>query len=103
MPKYTQDSIRESKYTQKHTKENYIMSDSNPFKIRLELLHMAKDLLMDEYHTKKEVMLEQWREAKDKTSPDGRLPAYPEYPPYPTELDILRKASILNDFISKSK
>jgi hypothetical protein len=75
------------------------MSDTSPFKIRLELLQMAKDLLMDEYYTKKEISLEYWRETKN----NSNTPSFPEMPAYPTELDILRKASILNDFISKAK
>jgi hypothetical protein len=79
------------------------MSDTSPFKIRLELLQMAKDLLMDEYYTKKETALEHWREVNNNSSAKGNAVSFPEMPPYPTELDILRKASILNDFISKAK
>jgi hypothetical protein len=63
---------------------------------------MAKDLLLEEYYTKKEHILEEWRELKNKTNSNENIPEIPKLPPYPTELDILRKATILNDFISKN-
>lgn len=79
------------------------MSDNSPFKIRLDLLQMAKDLLMEEYYAKKEHLLEEWRESRNVSSADGKPLPIPELPTYPTELDILRKASILNDFVSKGR
>lgn len=79
------------------------MTDISPFKIRLELLQMAKDLAMNEYYSKKEHLLEQWREYKDCDLQNGKKLPIPELPQYPTEADILKRASILNDFISKGK
>lgn len=76
------------------------MTDTNPFKIRLELLVMAKDLLMEEYYSKKDLILEQWRSKQD--SKKSQSPA-PELPSFPTEKNIIEKASALNAFISSGK
>jgi len=76
------------------------MSDINPYRIRFELLQMAKDLLMEEYYAKKEAAIEYWRELKNSQG-CTEFPSFPELPSYPTELDIVRKASILNDFVSR--
>ncbi|MFN4975280.1 MAG: hypothetical protein ACK5GV_08555 [Bacteroidota bacterium] len=73
------------------------MTNSNPFTIRLELLKMAKDLLMEEYYTKKEILLELGKSER------ADLQLSLEYPKFPNELDILAKATILNEFISKTK
>lgn len=80
------------------------MQNSNPFAIRLELINLAKDLLTDEYHTKKEYVMEQWRLNVELSRNTGGVPiGAPVLPAFPTEADILRKAEALNQFVSKTK
>ncbi len=74
------------------------MRDSSPFSIRLELLKMAKDMLLEEYYSKRDKILEEWQAAKAIDAEKSLK--IPEYPPYPPEVDILKKAAALNDFIS---
>jgi hypothetical protein len=80
------------------------MQPTNPFAIRLQLISLAKELLMDEYHTKKDHLLEQWRLNVELVRDKGEIPeGCPTLPEYPTEADILRKAEALNQFVSNSK
>ena len=67
-----------------------------PFEIRLNLLDMAKDLAMNDFHTKKEMVMEQWHRSSemDRTIPIPTLGAFP------TEEDIIAKAKMLNAFVS---
>ena len=67
-----------------------------PFEIRLNLLDMAKDLAMNDFHTKKEMVMEQWHRNSeiDRTIPVPQLGAFP------TEEDIIAKAKMLNAFVS---
>lgn len=75
-----------------------------PYEIRLDLISLAKDLLIDEYHTKREYVLEQWRNNREDTRAAGNVPVgAPKLPEFPTETDILRKAETLNTFVSKAK
>lgn len=73
-----------------------------PFEIRLELLKMAKDLLTEEYHGKKEQITGDWHTKVEAAKQSGSVP--PEHPPmpaYPTESDIITKATTLNGFVSQ--
>lgn len=80
------------------------MQNSNPFTIRLQLIQLAKDLLIDEYHTNREHILEKWRLDVDLTRTSGLTPqGCPSLPSYPSEVDILKKAEALNQFVSKTK
>ena len=75
-----------------------------PYEIRLELIVIAKDMLMDEYHSKKEYILEQWRNSREDCKSAGFEPiGAPRLPDFPTELEILNKATALNEFVSNSK
>jgi len=71
----------------------------NAYLIRLELLKMAKDLLMEEYHSKRSLIEQEWSYkisvVQDHTSIEA-----PKLPRYPTEHDIINKALGLNNFIS---
>lgn len=80
------------------------MQNANPFTIRLQLIQMAKDLLMEKYYADREYLLEQWRLNVEMAKANGGIPqGGPKLPDYPTELDILKKAEVLNQFVSKSK
>jgi len=80
-----------------------------PYEIRLELLKMAKDLLVEEYHSQKSALEQEWyskTEVEKHSMHEGKpyiLPEYPKMPDYPTEKDIMKKAKHLNGFISNQK
>jgi hypothetical protein len=72
-----------------------------PFEIRLELLKMAKDMLVDEYHSKRDTTSQDWQIKVENARHAGAQP--PEHPllsPYPSEADIINKAQTLNGFVS---
>lgn len=72
-----------------------------PFEIRLELLQMAKQMLVDEYQSKKEIMSQDWHVKVENARHAGAAPPeHPALPPYPTEADIIAKAHTLNGFVS---
>ena len=79
-----------------------------PFEIRLELLKMAKESLLDPYFGEKERRNEEWNRHLDIINRLGNhvdrenLPTAPELPPYPSSKDIIAKAKELNDFVSNS-
>lgn len=72
-----------------------------PFEIRLELLKLAKDMLEQEYHSKREVAHNNWQVASENARVQGQqLPNQPEHPPFPSEAEIIAKAQALNGFVS---
>ena len=78
------------------------MANLSPFEIRLELLKLAKDMLEQEYHSKREVTHNNWQVASENARIQGQqLPIQPEYPPFPSEADIIAKAQALNGFVSQ--
>lgn len=79
------------------------MSNMTPFEIRLDLLKMAKDLLMEEFQSKKAVISSEWNAKADWSKINSQpIPDHPALPSYPTETDIINKASSLNGFVSQS-
>ena len=74
-----------------------------PYEIRLELLKMAKDLLSDDFNTKKESAIHDWEVKVEAAKIAGtNAPEMPALPPYPTEEDIVKKAEALNNFVSQT-
>jgi proteasome lid subunit RPN8/RPN11 len=72
-----------------------------PFEIRLELLKMAKDMLNDEYYGKREQISNDWHVKVDSAKINGgTIPEHPGFPPYPSEAEIIAKATALNGFVS---
>lgn len=75
-----------------------------PFEIRLELLKMAKEMLEQDYFARREQISSDWNSqitlAMNNNS--ASLPAHPGFPDYPSELDVIQKAHVLNNFISKT-
>jgi hypothetical protein len=67
-----------------------------PYEIRFQLLEMAKDLLMQDFFSKKESVMQEWhmKLEVDKSTP------LPEIASFPNESDIIAKAKLLNSFIS---
>jgi hypothetical protein len=77
------------------------MSNLTPFEIRLELLKMAKDLLLEEYHSNKDRLINEWQVKVESAKLNGQaIPEHPAFPTYPTETDIITKAQSLNGFVS---
>ena len=95
------------------------MSNMTPFEIRLELLKMAKDMLVEEYFGKREQISNEWNLKADvakihcsEINEDwrikvevaklngGEIPSHPGYSAYPSEKDIITKAQELNGFVS---
>lgn len=78
------------------------MSNMTPFEIRLELLKMARDLLTDEFYSKKEQITSDWSTKVEVAKLNGgAIPNHPDMPPFPTEAEIIGKASTLNSFVSQ--
>jgi hypothetical protein len=78
------------------------MSNMTPFEIRLELLKMAKDMLEQEYHGKREKLANEWNVQVENARHAGTAaPVYPELPAFPSEAEIIKKATELNGFVSQ--
>ncbi len=78
------------------------MSNMTPFEIRLELLKMAKDMLVEEYYGKKEQVVQDWQVKVENARHNGSAPPeHPTMPNYPTEADVVAKATQLNGFVSQ--
>jgi hypothetical protein len=77
------------------------MSNMTPFEIRLELLKMAKDMLSEEYHGKREQVSNDWHTKVESAKLNGgSIPDHPGFPAYPSETEIITKAQVLNGFVS---
>ena len=74
-----------------------------PYEIRLELLKMAKDMLTDDYHTRRDCLSQQWHTQVDAAKIAGTTsPEFPAIPAFPTEEEIVKKAEALNQFVSQT-
>lgn len=77
------------------------MSNLTPFEIRLELLKMAKELLLEDYMSNKERLVNEWQVKVESAKLNGQpIPDHPAFTPYPSETDIINKAQALNGFVS---
>jgi len=77
------------------------MSNLTPFEIRLELLKMAKELLLEDFNSSKERLINEWQVKVESAKLNGQaIPEHPAFPTYPTENEIINKAQALNGFVS---
>ena len=77
------------------------MSNLTPFEIRLELLKMAKELLLEDFNSSKERLINEWQVKVESAKLNGQaIPDHPDFPTYPTENEIINKAQALNGFVS---
>ena len=77
------------------------MSNLTPFEIRLELLKMAKDLLMEQYYSEKDRLISGWQVKVEAAKLNGQqIAEHPSFRQYHTETDIINKAQTLNGFVS---
>lgn len=71
------------------------------YEIRLKLLEIAKDLLIEKYNQGEEVERLNWeRKATEAEKLGQSPPVFERYTQFPTEEDIVRKAKTLNLFVS---
>jgi hypothetical protein len=64
---------------------------------------MAKDMLEQDYHAKREGLQQQWHTQVDAAKIAGtQSPDFPALPPFPTEDEIVKKAEALNQFVSQT-
>lgn len=74
-----------------------------PFEIRLELLKMARDLLVDDFKSQKQSLVENWQQQVESAKVAGTpSPDYPVLPLFPTEDEIVKKSETLNAFVSQT-
>ena len=74
-----------------------------PYEIRLELLKMAKDMLTDDFHSKSNILQQQWHTQVEAAKIAGHeSPSIPALPSYPSEQEIIIKAEALNNFVSQT-
>ena len=74
------------------------------YEIRLELLKMAKDLLMEDWHSKRQVIENvyfQKREIAMSHEYSKHVVEYPDLPPVPSSNEITEIAGKLNEFVSR--
>jgi len=75
-----------------------------PFEIRLELVKLAKDMLSEEYHSKRNMVEQEWNnEVGAAINVSREPPKAPTLPNYFSEHDVIAKAISLNEFISGNK
>ena len=71
------------------------------YEIRLKLLEIAKDLLIEKYNQEEEVERLNWeRKASEAEKLGSTPPIFERHSQFPTEEDIVRKAKTLNYFVS---
>jgi len=69
----------------------------------LEILRMARELVINEHTDRRAEMHNQWLTESSELWRTRRIRlAYPPIPPYPTENDIIARARVLLDFVEKS-
>ena len=71
------------------------------YEIRLKLLEIAKDLLIERYNQDNEIDRINWDRKVNEAERDGNTPPkYERFAHFPTEEDIVKKAKTLNQFVS---
>ena len=68
-----------------------------PYEIRLELLHLAKEILSTPVHDKRSSLSDEYH-SKLHDANRGTLP-YPTMPDFPSSTDIISKAEELKKFV----
>ena len=93
--------VKSTHYTTLITHKEKSMSNLTPFEIRLELLKMAKDMLVEDYYGKREIVSNEYSTRCEVAKIHGtEIPTHPGFPAYPSESEIILKAQTLNGFVS---
>lgn len=70
--------------------------------INLEILKMAKDIVINAYVDRRAQIHNDWLAKSDELWQKSKQRLrYPDIPPYPTELDIVERAKIMSDFMNR--
>ena len=78
------------------------MSNMTPFEIRLELLKMAKEMLEQDYYGNREKVSNEYASKCDFAKMNGQpIPEHPGFPAFPSETEVIKKATELNSFVSQ--
>ena len=78
------------------------MANMNPFQLRLELLKMAKDMLEQDYSAQREKVSNEYAAKCDSAKINGQpIPEHPGFTLFPSETEIIKKATELNSFVSQ--
>ena len=78
------------------------MSNMTPFEIRLELLKMAKEMLEQDYYGSREKVSNEYAAKCDSAKINGQpIPDHPGFPAFPSETEVIKKATELNSFVSQ--
>lgn len=73
----------------------------NPFEIRFNLLKLARDTLVEEYHQYNDHLQQRWHMECDYAKQCGHpLPEKPQPLPYPSAKNIMVEAERLYEFVS---
>lgn len=77
--------------------------ENNGYKIRYDLLAMAKDILMEEWNRKCQAAEQEYFQQVDinRNLQSSQLVQYPDVPAAPTSSGIIKLAGQLNDFVSR--
>ncbi len=70
-----------------------------PYEIRLDLLHLARDILSQPIHEEVNGRKEKWHGLSDELR---NTTAYPTMPTFPSYTEIMKQAKELNKFVSGS-
>jgi hypothetical protein len=74
-----------------------------PYEIRLEVLKMAQDAELQNYHANREAIMNNWQVQVDTARQYSQpVPAMPAMPPFPTQEAVVSKAQFLGEFINNS-
>jgi len=74
---------------------------TNGYEIRLELLKMAKEMLEQDWHAKRDAVITDYHtRVQEAQSNQLSMPEKPTFEAFPTEAEIITKATALNGFIT---
>lgn len=74
-----------------------------PYEIRLEVLKMAQDAELQNYHANREALMNNWQVQVDVARQyDRPIPIMPTMPAFPTQEAVVNKAQFLGEFINNS-
>jgi hypothetical protein len=90
-----------------HRERETIMT--NGYEIRLELLKMAKEMLEQDWHAQRDLTITEFNnkvgfahaKAENLGWDKAELPPTPTFKSFPTETEIIAKATVLNQFINQ--
>lgn len=77
------------------------MREKNPYEIRLDILNMSKDLMVEKWNAKNYALQEHYNVKTQRAlETESEIPAPYEPVPFPNDKDIVLKARELNEFVS---